>query len=64
MKCGIALEELCFMLLPEMVTSRTCSWQMLGTEEAAHLSSTADEMIVIFRRGAIHVQHSGQGLGQ
>lgn len=39
------------MLLPEMFTGRTCGWQMLGAEETAHLSSTAKEMIIPFRRG-------------
>ena len=60
MEYGTASEELWFMLLPEMFTSRTCSQQMLGTEEAAHLCSTAKEMIISFRRGnyTCTTQHS------
>lgn len=50
MECGNASEELWFMWLPNMFTVRTCCWQMLGTEEAAHLSSTVKEMMVSFRR--------------
>lgn len=57
MEYSNASEELWFMWLPNIFTRRTSCWQMLGTEEAVHLSSTAKEMMVSSRKGTVYIQY-------